>query len=195
MANKQNTPHFDAAAIQAKRKKVKGVKTSSRDRAISSRGLESLARDAFAPSHSPKHPRTEGGTTTGEIGSSIASIPDTSSIPNLALPLNGSFAHPLPSPSLVSFHISNPLLKDASRFITEFDGDAGTAVTSIYDRRFLNEVFIDHNLSLPSNKEKHEKIGLLGLLRVQQAFALRSASIFRHIEKQTRAIANRLAIF
>ena len=133
MANKQNTPCFDATTICAKQKKVKGVKTSSRDRAIGSRGSESPTRDTSTPSNSPKHPRTEGGMATGEIRNSITPIPHTSGLPNPAIPLIGNSTHPLPSPGLVSFDVFDPLLKDANRFIKELDGDARMPITSIYD--------------------------------------------------------------
>ena len=133
--------------------------------------------DASTPLNSPKHPCTEGGLTMVEIRSLTAPIPDTFDIPNLALPLIESSARPLPSLGLVSPDVLDLLLKDASQFITEFDDDVGTLVTFIYDRCFLNEVFIDQNLSLLSNKEKHEKIRVIRLLCIQQAFALRSASI------------------
>ena len=185
MANKQNAPRFDATAIYAKRNKVKGVKVSSRDRATDSAGSEDHVRETSPPPKSPKWPRTESGIAMGEVGSSTTPIPDTSDIPHPALPLIESSYHPPPSPSLVCSDASNPLLKEASRFIMKFDGNARTPITSIYDRCFLNEVFIDQNLSLPTDKEKHEKIGLPGLLRIQQAVALTSASISHHIERDT----------
>ena len=101
-----------------------------------------------------------------EIKSLTALIPYTFDIPKSTVPLIGSFAHPLPFLGLVFSNILDPWLKDASWFTMEFDGNAGMPITSIYDRRFLNKVFIDQNLSLPTNKEKHEKIELLGLLCV-----------------------------
>ena len=45
---------------------------------------------------------------------------------------------------------------------------------------------------MPANKEKHQKVGFLGLLCAQQAFALRSISNLHYIEKEGWAIARRL---
>ena len=47
----------------------------------------------------------------------------------------------------------------------EFNSDTGTPITSIYDRCFLNEAFINQNLSTTTDKEKYEKVGLPRLLR------------------------------
>lgn len=102
MTDKQNAPRFDIAAIRVKRKKVKGIKVSGKDRATGLGGLENPVCEASTLSNSPKHTRTEGDTAVGEIGSSKASIPDTSGIPNPAFPLIGSSARPLPSLGLVS---------------------------------------------------------------------------------------------
>ena len=88
----------------------------------------------------------------------------------------GSSARPSPPLGLVSFVDPDPLLKDAARFIMEFDGYVGMPVNSIYDRYFLNEVFIDQHLSMPADKEKYQKVGFLGLLRAQQTLAVTSAS-------------------
>ena len=107
----------------------------------------------------------------------------------------GGFARPFPSLGLVSSNVLDPLLKDASQFIMEFDSDAETPITSIYDRRFLNEAFIDQNLSSPANKEKYGKIGLLVLLHVPQAFTLRSTSISLHIEREAQATVSWFATF
>ena len=166
MAYKQNAPSFDAAAIRAKRKNVNGVKVPSKDRAIGLGSSEGPKCKASTPSSLPKHHRTKSGTVMSEIRSSTALIPDTSSIPKYVVSLIGSSTHPLPFPGLVFSDIIDPWLKDASQFTMEFDGDAGIPITSIYDRRFLNKVFIDQNLNLPTDKEKHEKIELLGLLFV-----------------------------
>ena len=125
--------------------------------------------------------------------SRVGPIPNSLGIPEAAIPLIGSSARPSPPPSLVSSGDPDPLLKDANHFIMEFNGYVGAPVTSIYNRHFLNEVFIDRNLSTSTDKEKYQKVGLLGLLCAQQALALRSASISCHIEKEERAIASRLA--
>ena len=99
----------------------------------------------------------------GEILSSTTLIPDTSDLPKPALPLIESSTRLPPYLGLVSFNVPNPLLKDDSRFVKDFDGDARTSVTSTYDQHFLNEIFIGQNLSLPINKENHEKFSLLML--------------------------------
>ena len=70
-------------------------------------------------------------------------IPDSPEIPEVALPLIRSSVHPPPPPGLVSSADPDPLLKDASRFIMEFDGYARMLITSIYDQNFVNEVFVD----------------------------------------------------
>ena len=72
MDDKQNTPHFDAATIRAKRKKVKGIKVSGGGRA---RGP---THDASTRSSSPKHQRTKSGMVMGEIESLTALILDAS---------------------------------------------------------------------------------------------------------------------
>ena len=66
----------------------------------------------------------------------------------------------------------------------EFDGDAGMPLTSIYDKCFLNEVFIDRHLSFVDDKEIYKKVGLLGLMCIQQALSLRCPSISRNIKKE-----------
>ena len=76
----------------------------------------------------------------------------------------------------------------------EFDGYVGMPASSIYDRRFLNKVFIDQNLSMPANKEKYQKVRFQGLLCAQQALALRSTSDLRHIENEGQALTNRLPL-
>ena len=163
MANQQIRPHFDAAMIQ-KRKKSKGVKVPGGDEATSSEGSGSLACETFTPSSSTKHLQSEGGSVAEETEPEVVLILDSPGILETTLPLIGNFTHPPPPPSLVSSVDPNPLLKDASHFIMEFDGYTGTPVTSIYDWCFLNEVFIDGNLTTSTDKEKYQKVELLGLL-------------------------------
>ena len=49
MAGKQNDPHFDAAAIHAKQKKVKGIKMSGKDRATDSGAQKTLYAEPLPP--------------------------------------------------------------------------------------------------------------------------------------------------
>ena len=134
-------PQFDAAAICAKRKKSKGVKMPDKD-TTSSRGPKDPIREVPSPSHSSKRQRIGDGLAI-EDTEPINPRPNSPRILKVALPLIRSSVHPPPPPGLVSFVDPNPLLKDIARFIMEFDGYAGTPVNSIYDRCFLNEVFID----------------------------------------------------
>ena len=141
MADKQNAPRFDAAAIRAKRRKSKGVKMLDKD-TTSSRGLKDPIREVPSPSHSSKHQRIGDGLAIEDIEPGNPR-PNSPGILEVAFPLIGSSVHLPPPPGLVFFVDPNRLLKDTARFIMEFDGYAGTPVNSIYDRCFLNEVFID----------------------------------------------------
>ena len=135
---KQTWPYFDAVAIR-KRKKTKGVKVHGKDGATGSEGSGGLVHETLILLSSPKRLLVEGGSVAEETPEGIP-IPDSPGIPKVALPLTGSSARSPPPPGLVSFGDPDPLMKDASHFIIEFDGYAGTPITSIYDLHFLNEV-------------------------------------------------------
>ena len=154
MADKQNAPRFDVAAIRTKGKKVKGVKMPDKDNITSSKGSKDLVREVPFPSNSPKRPCIEDGSTA-EGTKPVNPRSDSPRIPKVALPLIGSSGCPPSPPSLVSSADPDPFQKDAAYFIMEFYGYAGTFVNSIYDRHFLNEVFIDQHLSMPADKEKY----------------------------------------
>ena len=131
MADKQSAPHFDVSTTHAKRKKVKGVKKPDRDGATDSEGYGGPIQDVITPFGWPKCQHIDNRSTVSEIGSSAAYITNSPKMAAVALPLIGSSARPLPSPGLAFSSDHDPLLKDANQFIMEFDGDAGTAVTSI----------------------------------------------------------------
>lgn len=98
---------------------------------------------APTPLNSPNRLHVRDGSVAEDIELEVIPRSNSPRIPNAALPLIRSSDCPLPPLGLVSSADPDPLLKDATRFIMEFDGYAGTLVTSIYNPSFLNKVFID----------------------------------------------------
>lgn len=108
MADKWSAPRFNSATIQAKRKKMKGIKVLSGDGATDFEGSSGLAQNVTSPSGLPKRQCVDNGLATDETGRSAAHILDSPGIPEVALPLIGSSAHPLPLLDLVSYNNLNP---------------------------------------------------------------------------------------
>ena len=108
-------------ATTCKQKKSKSIKVFGRGGAIGSGDTRGPAHETCTPSSSRKFQHVKG-VTIPEL--EVIPISKSSGIPDAALPLIGRFAHPPPPPGLVFSADPDLLLKDASRFVMEFDGYA-----------------------------------------------------------------------
>ena len=127
---------------------------TDKDNGTGLRDSKGPVHGAPSPSQSPKRRHVESSSVVEDVDP-IPPRSDSPRVPEATLPLIRRSVHPPPPPGLVCSADPDPLLKDATRFVMEFDGYAGTPVNSIYDQCFLNKAFIDQHLSLPADEEKY----------------------------------------